>query len=227
MSTRPKALSVTSPKAWQVLVSPVRSEITEALRLLGPCSIADVAAAIDRPADTLYAHIKLLIRAGFIAESGYRKNGRHIEQLIDVVADDFVVEFKDNTGKAENQAIVATANSFLSAAARAVRDSAAARALEFTPDTRNISINYELSWLTPERFQEVRALIRRLKSIMDEGKSKREGRLYLTLAIATPVTRKRGARRSEPPAAQPRRAGRTAKPLTVRRTNSSESQAQN
>jgi len=210
---RPAAHLVQSPKQWSVLIGAVRSEIAETLRLIGPCSVADIAAATARPADTLYRHLQLLQKAGFVKEAGFRKSGRHIEQLFDVTADDFVVDFKDNTGRAENRAIVRTANSFLKAMGRAVRDSAAAGVLDFQPDSRNISINYELSWLTPGQYQEVRALIRRLKQLMDEGKRHREGRLYMTLAISTPVTRrprtnkKKTLRRSQPKAERSARGG--------------------
>jgi len=187
---------VRSPAAWTILVSPARSEIAEALRLLGPCSVAEVAAAIDRPADTLYRHFDALRKAGFVIDAGLRKAGRNAEQVFDVVADDFVIDFPGASDAAENKAIYRTANSFLKAMGRTVRDTAAVRGLDPRPETRNISINYELSWLTPEKFQEVRALIRRLKAIMDEGKRAREGKLYMTLAIACPVTRRRNAKPS-------------------------------
>lgn len=232
MMTRPELHRVSSPAAWEVLVSPVRTEIAEVLRLMGPCSVAQVAQTLDRPADTLYRHIDLLIKAGFVREAGYRKGERNVELLLDTVADDFVIDFTDSRGDAENKAVVQTVNSFTGAMQRAVRDSAAARQLVFDHDARNLAINYELSWLTPEKFQEVRDLIRRLKAIMDDGKKRREGRLYMTLAIATPVTRKRGAKQNDEPeqpvarrsrragertagrataAAKPRRAARTRK----------------
>ena len=199
---------VSSPAIWMVLVSPVRTEIVEAFRLSGPCSIAEIAAVIDRPADSLYKHVELLQAAGYLVEAGFRKGDRHIEQLFDVVADDFAIDFKDSGGAAENAAVVATANSFLKAMARAVRDSAAARQLEFKPETRNMAINYELSWLTEASFQEMRELIRRLKALMDDGKRRREGRLYMSLVIATPVTRRRGARGAKKAA---RKTGKPAK----------------
>ena len=184
---------VQSPAAWGVLISPVRAEIAEALRLLGPCSLAEIGAAINRPADALYKHLDLLQQAGFVVEAGFRKGARNVEQLFDVVAEDFMIDFKDGTGAAENKAVVTTANSFLKAVGRAVRDSAAARQLEFHPARRNLAISYELSWLTPEDFQAVRVLINRIKQLMDAGKQKRAGRLYMSLFVATPVTRRRGA----------------------------------
>jgi len=212
--SRPSVHVVTSPAAWEVLASSARSEIAEAIRILGPRSIAEISLALNRPADTLYRHIDMLIDAGFVKEAGYRKGARNVERLLDVVADDFRIEFTANAGAAENRAITNTASSFLRAAERTVRDSARARELNFPPKDRNISINYELSWLTPEQFQEVRALIRKLKDLMDEGKRLREGRLYMTLTIACPVTRKRGAGRAikPPPATAKAVTPRTRKP---------------
>jgi predicted transcriptional regulator len=221
--SRPEVHLVTSPAAWEILVSPVRTEIAEALRLLGPCSVAEVAQVIDRPADTLYRHIELLQQAGFVRQAGFRKGDRNVEQLIDVVADDFVVEFSDNKGADENRAIVQTVKSFANAAQRAVRDSASAHQLEFGASARNISINYELSWLTPEQYQEVRELIRQLKKLMDDGKKRREGRLYMTLAVATPVTRKRGAKQNESDEARPT-ARRSAESAQRRRTRGASEQ---
>ena len=211
---------VQSPADWNVLISPVRAEMVETLRLMGPCSLAEIGAAINRPADALYNHLQQLQQVGFVVEAGFRKGVRNVEQLFDVVADDFMIDFNDSTGSAENRAVVTTANSFLKALGRAVRDSAAARQLEFHPARRNISINYELSWLTPEDFQEIRALARRIKQLMDQGKKKRQGRLYMSLFVATPVTRRRGAGnrgpRSQSPAETNPSENKTSKPNNQR-----------
>lgn len=186
---------VQSPADWEVLVGPARGEIIEALRLLGPCSVAEVAEAIDRPADALYRHLEILKQHGFVRDAGFRKGGRNVELLLDVVAEDFIVDFQDNLGEGENRAIVKTAESFLRGMSRVVRDSAAAKQLDFSDEGRNLSINCELAWLTPGQFQEVRQLVKRFKQLMDDGKKARQGRLYMSLAMAVPVTRKRGAKR--------------------------------
>lgn len=190
---RPPIEHVSSPARWRVLLSPVRAEIAEALRCIGPCSIAELAALVDRPADALYRHIERLEHAGFVAKAGLRKKGRHVEQLIDVVADDFQIAFKDSTGREENRAIVESARTVLRTAERAVAESAAGRQLELRPGERNLRILYELSWLTPENFQRVRALFDEIKAIYDAGRREREGRLYLAVAVAVPVTRRRRA----------------------------------
>jgi predicted transcriptional regulator len=212
---RPAVIDITSPRAWRILMSPVRTEIAETLRASGAMSIAELAAAVGRPADTLYRHVEQLKAAGFVVTVGVRKSGRHLEQIIDVAADDFRLELADARGEQENQAVVDTVRAFGRAAERAARDAAAARELRFDGPSRNIAINYELGWLTPERFQEVRALVRRLKTIMDDAKAAREGRLYMTLVIACPVARARPKRT--------RAAGRTGAAPRSRPTRSTRS----
>ncbi len=183
-------MQVNSPARWRVGIAPARVEILEALRSQGPCSVAEIAAITGRSADGLYRHLTLLQKAGFVRELPSRKHGRHVERIFDATADYFMVEFNRNDRKAENDAIVATAKAFLRATERTVASSAKARRLRFTAADRNISINYELSWLTRERYEQVRKHIRAIKAVMDDAKAAREGDLYLTLNIAVPVTRK-------------------------------------
>lgn len=198
--TRPGLKLVQSPSKWAVLASPARSELVEALRTRGPCSVAEIAELTGRPADGLYPHLERLRRAGFVRELAPRKVGRHVQRLFDTTADDFQVDFKGSGGRAENDAIIAMAKVFLHAAQRAVQRSARAGRLRYSPEDRNIAISYELSWLTPAAFARVRRHVRAIKAVMDRAKFQRQGELYLTLAIATPVTRKprRGQTRSTP-----------------------------
>jgi predicted ArsR family transcriptional regulator len=186
---------IRDPETWRTLVAARRIEIVEAIRLLGPSSIAEIAATIDRPPDTLYRHIDRLSAVGVIREAGTRKRGRHTERLVDLTADDFSFSFADPPDQAQAELVSELAEGMMRTAVRTVRDSAAAGALTLHDRERNLVVNYELGWLTPERFQEVRALVRRLKEIMDDSKPTRQGRLYMSLAIVSPVTRKR--RRAE------------------------------
>lgn len=194
---RPAIQFVQTPKQWGVLVAPVRLEILEAMRLIAPCSIKEIAHALDRPADTLYRHIAKLIAAEVVVEREVRRSGRRMEQIYDLVADDFRPGFKDARGVAANKAYNDTFQTILKIASRTARDSAAAGELVGGGEERNIIGKIEHAWLTPAEFAEVRALMMRVKDYMDARKGRREGRLYLAAVVALPVTRKRGARRTE------------------------------
>lgn len=193
---RPAIHHVPHPKHWSVLVAPVRLEVVEAMRMIAPCSIAEIAAALDRPADTLYRHIDKLKRAGMVVEAGVRRSGRRFEQVYDLVADDFRVGFKEVSGRTANKAYNDTMQSILKIASRTARDSAAASELVGLGDDRNIIGKIEHAWLTQEEFLELRELMMKVKLYMDARKARREGRLYLAAVIAMPVTRKRGAKRN-------------------------------
>ena len=68
---RRKAVHViTDPAVWTILIAPVRAEIIETLRMLGPCAIADVASQLDRPADSLYKHFEKIVATGVVVEIG-------------------------------------------------------------------------------------------------------------------------------------------------------------
>ena len=196
---RPAIHHVASPRNWAVLVAPVRLEILEAMRMIAPCSIAEIAAALDRPADALYRHIERLRRAGAVADAGLRRAGRRTEQIFDLVADDFRIGFKGVSERAANKAYNDTLQSVFKIAARTARDSAAACQLVGMGAQRNVIGKIEHAWLTPAEFTELREILMRAKAFMDAHKQRRDeasdARLYLGAFVALPVTRKRGARR--------------------------------
>ena len=193
--TRPAIHMITTPKSWAVLTAPVRLEIVEAMRITAPCSIAEIAEALDRPADTLYRHIEKLRRAGIVVDAGARRSGRRIEQVYDLVADDFRIGFRDITERAANKAYNETMQSIFKIASRTARDSASACQLIGMGEERNVVGKIEHAWLTQAEFGALRDILMRAKQFMDDRKGRRDGRLYLAAFVAMPVTRKRGAKR--------------------------------
>lgn len=190
---RPAIHHVTNHKAWTVLIAPVRLEIVEAMRMIAPCSIAEIAAALDRPADSLYRHMGRLQRAGAVVEAGARRVGRRMEQVYDLVADDFRPGFREASPRAANKACNDTVQSILKIASRTARDSSAANQLVGAGDERRLVGKIEHAWLSHEEYLAVRAMMLGIKEFMDARKSRREGRLYLAAFLALPVTRRRGA----------------------------------
>jgi len=209
---RPSLHFVVNPKVWAVLTAPVRLEIVEAMRMIAPCSIADVAAALDRPADALYRHVEKLKRAGLVVDAGERSSGRRTERVFDLIADDFRVGFRNTTLRTANRAYNDTIQSILKIASRTARDAANAGALEAMGDDRNIVGKVEHAWLTREEFHAVRAMMMGMKEYIDARKGRRDGRLYLAAFLALPVTRKRGAKArveaNKKKGSSPRRSGR-------------------
>ncbi|MBX3726476.1 MAG: helix-turn-helix transcriptional regulator [Xanthomonadales bacterium] len=61
---------ISSPAALDALASPVRQEIVDTLAMLGgDAPVAALAGQLGRPADGLYYHLRVLSRAGLVAET--------------------------------------------------------------------------------------------------------------------------------------------------------------
>lgn len=206
--SRTPVLSISSPAKWRVLLSPIRSELVQALRCIGPCSVSDLARAVGRPSDLLYRHLGLLERAGFVVQSGARKRGRHVERLVDVTADDFALGLQQLSNKVEQDTVIQTARAFLGTTRKTIEHSARRGALVLDSPQRNFILNYELTRLTPAQFREARALVGRLKQIMDDARASAEGELFASVVVITPVVRS-SRRASENAPARPKASQRS------------------
>jgi len=217
---RPPVHLITTPKAWAVYIAPVRLEIVETMRMVAPCSIAELAEATDRPADTLYRHIEKLRKVGVVVDAGFRRSGRRFEQVFDLAGDDFRPQFRDTSPRVVNKMFDDATKSIAKILLRTTRDAAAAEQIVYGPEDRNASVKFEHAWLTPEEFVQLRELLFGVKRFMDARKAsrgaskepsqeaareaahskdgprdgRRDARLYLATFAAVPVHRRRSAR---------------------------------
>ena len=206
---RPAHIRIETTKAWEAILSPVRREIVDAMQKLGPCSIADVARDTGRPADGLYRHVSILVRSGFLLETGTRAGRRNAERLYDAAADDFLApRVRRDATAAERDSIVRTAESLAKSSVRAIRNSAAAGRIHCEPGSRNFTVMHMTSWLTPERFDELRTLVLRMGRLLERGRKDQEGEPYEVFALAAPVTRRPGPAKAARPAPRARKARR-------------------
>jgi DNA-binding transcriptional ArsR family regulator len=61
---------VRTKKQLAALVSAGRQEIVDVLSQIGTVSVAELAAALNRPADAIYYHLRVLKRAGLVIHAG-------------------------------------------------------------------------------------------------------------------------------------------------------------
>jgi DNA-binding transcriptional ArsR family regulator len=87
MTAQPPIYWIETPRELAALASPLRQEIIDAASgAAGTVSIADLAAALGRPPDRLYFHVRLLLRVGLLIPAGSRKQGRHVAALYSLPA---------------------------------------------------------------------------------------------------------------------------------------------
>src|SRR5512142_1015549 len=89
-----KSYTVRSPQQWRALAAAARQEIVDVLAGMGTVPVADIAAALGRPADSLYFHLRALVRSGLVEQAGYgRRRGRK-EALFRTVAPELFLEYR-------------------------------------------------------------------------------------------------------------------------------------
>jgi hypothetical protein len=81
---QPRTVILAGTRAVAALASPVRMEIIDTLQKCGPSSIRELARQMARPADGLYHHVRLLLRAGVLFEKETRPVGRRQEAVYQV-----------------------------------------------------------------------------------------------------------------------------------------------
>ena len=172
----------------------VRFELLEAMRSLAPCSVRELALALDRPADSIYPHLRPLVRIGVVREVGERPGRTRPERVYDLAADDFRPMFKSTRRTVTAKVVDRSMRTMAGIVARTSRAAAAAGRIAWEPDDQNVVGKVEHAWLTPEEFAEVRARLRSIKRFLDERRTRRGGTLYMTAFFMLPVARSRGAR---------------------------------
>ena len=183
---RPPVIHVTDPKQWRVLLAPVRFELVEAMRSVAPCGVAELAAELGRPADALYRHVRALERAGYVTAAGFRKVGRHVEQVFDLTADDFRL--------AAPGSIVPTLRAVARSMDKVVRDADGAGAVEPSAAVRQFAMFYELAWLTPDQVRRMFAYVMKVKAVTDDRRHRRrpDARLFAVQVVVAPVVTAKG-----------------------------------
>ena len=81
MSQRNKAYQITKNDQLSVLASPVRQEILDALTAMGPSSAAELGSRLGRAPDSLYHHLRLLVRSDLVVEHGRRRTTYRTEVI--------------------------------------------------------------------------------------------------------------------------------------------------
>src|SRR3954463_6659873 len=63
-----QGLPIADARQIRALASPIRQDILDAVTAIGPCSVAQLAVALGKPADGLYYHIRRLLDVGLLME---------------------------------------------------------------------------------------------------------------------------------------------------------------
>jgi predicted ArsR family transcriptional regulator len=88
--TRPVYL-VERPEQLRALASPVRHRVLAGFEALGRCTVRELADHLGTAPESLYYHVKELVRVGLIVDAGKQPTERRLAQLYQLVSRDLEV----------------------------------------------------------------------------------------------------------------------------------------
>ena len=184
---------IESPQQLRALASAARQEIVDVLSRMGTVTVAELAATLGRPADALYYHLRVLVRAGLVVsvESG-TKRGKQEARFRTVAPE---LQLRYSADRERVRATSAIVSSMLRLGIRDFRRTLEGNEARLAGPDRELWALRATGWLEPQAIQKVNTQIQDLRDAV--WKPKGEGRLYGITILLTPLDhRRRKAQRS-------------------------------
>lgn len=178
-----KSYTVRSPQQWEALAAAARQEIVDVLAGMGTVPVADIAAALGRPADALYFHLRALVRSGLVEQAGYRRRRGRNEALFRTVAPELFLEYRPEN-EANRRGVNAIVASMLRLGMRDFHRAFEAGNAIVSGPRRELWALRKTARLSPSQ---VAALNRSIKRVSRELSPKGSGRLYGVTILLTPL----------------------------------------
>jgi hypothetical protein len=130
-----RAYWISDAKAIRLLGSPLRQAIIDRIVSGGPTSVAQLAGSLSRPADRLYYHIKLLVRAGLLVERA--AIGGRVEAAYDVPGRPMLLDYGSTVGK-QRRAVARVVDALMRSGQRDFRRSVSDKSLRVEGPLREL-----------------------------------------------------------------------------------------
>jgi len=175
--------------------SPVRIEVLDHLKRGGPASIRELARRMGRPADSLYFHVKRMLRIGALREQERRPTGRRPEAIYSLAAAGFGVDPRDRSP----HAVSAAASGARAVLRMAMRQFAAAQrdgdCIQDGP-RRELLVARAKGWLKPSAQRELNRRVDDLLAFLREQSHDRRGPCHVLTLVLCPLVPPAGRRSS-------------------------------
>jgi len=153
---------VRQPKQVRALESPMRQEIVDALAVLGPSSITDLAEHLGRAADSLYFHVKKLVKVGLVQEVEKQREGRHTWAIYALPSRSIRLVYDSSPTRSVQKVVAGALRLSLREFGRALKQGGH----RLSGSQRNVWGARNKGWLSPEDCTEVNDLLERLVQIL-------------------------------------------------------------
>jgi len=182
--TKTQTYLIRDEKQLAALAAAARQEIVDVLEQMGTVSVAELAAALGRPADALYFHLRALTRAGLVRNAGYRARRGGKEALYCTVTPALQLEYEPHND-ANRKGVCAIVASMLRLANRDFARSFQRGNVLVSGARRELWSFRKVGRLSTSQLGK---LNQRLKGLVqDICAPQRQGRLYAVTVVLTPL----------------------------------------
>ena len=165
-----KGFPVADRRQIRALASPIRQDILDAVTAIGPCSVAELAAALGRPADGLYYHIKRLLDVRLLIAKDDAGGLR-----LDSARKGLYLEYRP-ADRANRAGVLRVIGAMVRSAERTFRRGFVPGVAVVKGPRRNLWAGHSRGALSPAELAEVNRLLDRLNAVMRSGRRDRNRR---------------------------------------------------
>jgi len=145
-----------------------------------------IAAALGRPADSLYFHLRTLQRVGLVRSAGSRPAARRREALFRAVGPELSLAYQPGK-KGNTREVIAIIGAMLRLGIRDFRNAFRDADAAVSGPHRELWAARRTAWLSRSQIARVNRYIHKLMREM--AAPRREGRLYAVTLVLTPLAR--------------------------------------
>ncbi|MCA9242561.1 MAG: helix-turn-helix transcriptional regulator [Phycisphaerales bacterium] len=193
MAIQDDVLIVDDDTQIAALTSPARLEVVDAVRVIGPCSIADIGQFLGRAPDSLYYHVRKLLKVGLLIECGTRKTRRRDEAVYRTPARRIRTPL-DPHDPARSAQVARVFAALLRLTDRDFKAAAKRGGITSLGPKRNARHGRVKAWLSEGDLTEVHGYLDRILDVFERERPKADAaarKLYSITAFLTPMEPKR------------------------------------
>jgi DNA-binding transcriptional ArsR family regulator len=187
----PRYAPIADSRQIRALRSTVRQELVDTLQALGSASVAELAAHLDRAADTLYYHVRALLKAGLLVQLPEpRQRGRHREVVYALPEPDKALKLvyrQDDS--AHHESLSELVGAMLRSSQREFDAAIGDPDCVVDGPGRELWAGRIKGWLSPEELIRCNALIAELGALLSSLKTPERDRLYSLQFLLAPARR--------------------------------------
>jgi DNA-binding transcriptional ArsR family regulator len=156
-----KPFVIRSAEQLEVIASPGREDIVDAVALIGPCRISQLARALRRSRHSLYYHVRALRDCGLLVEARRTGEGARPTAYYDTPGRPFSVSF-DISAESRRQAVLSLAASRMRTAVRGFERACQPGIATVEGPRRDLWATHLKGWLSESEVEEANRLLGRL-----------------------------------------------------------------